>query len=90
MSVWAEQAQESTWRQAERTGSEWTVAELNKLTIMRAAGKSVTECARVLGRTYYAVSTRLQLAGMAETRARAVWAVAACGECHLVHRGECL
>lgn len=75
---------------ATRTGTEWSVAEITRLRDLRAAGHSIADIALALNRTYYAVSTMLQLTGLATPRAtKPVVRPAACTACHLVHRGEC-
>lgn len=90
MSSWAEVKQAESVESAERSGAEWSGQEMRQLAEWRQAGLSVVEMAERLDRSYYAVSSRLQVAGIAARRqTRSEKVVAACGECWLVHAGEC-
>jgi hypothetical protein len=57
--VWMREAQGFSLQTAVNTGSEWTSSETRQLEIMKASGKSIKEIAKVLGRSYYSVSTKL-------------------------------
>ena len=57
--AWMREAQGFSLETAVNTGSEWTSSETRQLEIMKASGKSIKEIAKVLGRSYYSVSTKL-------------------------------
>lgn len=59
MNTWLIQTQSRSLEAAVNTGSEWTLAEARQLETMKASGKSIKEIAKVLGRSYYSVSTKL-------------------------------
>lgn len=91
MAVFAIDAQAETLAGASRIGTEWELREINRLRDMRAQGLSVTEMARRLNRTYFAVTTQLSLQGLTKPRVRRMEVLeTACPRCYLVHRGECL
>lgn len=77
---------------AQSTGNEWSTSETTTLKLMKLQGASIAEIAVTLGRTYYAVSTRLGVTGLATPRPRAIKPAkveTACDACWLIHRGEC-
>jgi len=59
MNTWLIETQSRSLEAAVNTGSEWTLAEARELETMKASGKSIKEIAKVLGRSYYSVSTKL-------------------------------
>ena len=59
MNTWLIETQSRSLEAAVNTGSEWTLAEARQLETMKASGKSIKEIAKVLGRSYYSVSTKL-------------------------------
>ena len=69
MSTWLIQTQSISLDAAVNTGSEWTLAEIRKMEVMKASGKSIKDIAQALGRSYYSVSTKLVNAGLASHRA---------------------
>jgi hypothetical protein len=88
---WAEAKQAETIVRAEQSGAEWTGRELTVLSEMKAANVPVAQIAAQLQRSYYAVSSKIQVAGLAATRQTAPSApVEVCGLCWMDHAGECL
>jgi hypothetical protein len=59
VNVWLREAQGFSLQTAVNTGSEWTLAEIRKMEVMKASGKSIKDIAQALGRSYYSVSTKL-------------------------------
>ena len=87
---WQLKRQAESVEHAEQAGAEWTGFELSVMADMKAQGKSVSEIAARLQRSYYAVSTKLQAAGLAQVRrSGAETPVVACADCWMVHAGEC-
>lgn len=77
---------------ARHYADEWTSADDAKLTQLRSHGITLADCATRLGRTYYAVSTRVQLLGLSQPRSTPVRTNAgptACPACWLIHTAEC-
>jgi hypothetical protein len=69
MNTWLIQTQSVSLDAAVNTGSEWTLAEIRKMEVMKASGKSIKDIAQALGRSYYSVSTKLVNSGLASHRA---------------------
>lgn len=82
--------QTHTLTTATKVGNEWTSNELATMRAMKADGASVEEIAIQLGRTYYGVSSKLSLAGLATPRAtKPAKMEIGCDACWLIHNGEC-
>jgi hypothetical protein len=96
MNTWLIQTQSVSLDAAVNTGSEWTLAEIRKMEVMKASGKSIKDIAQALGRSYYSVSTKLVNAGLASHRASNKPAQAlhpiVCGNCFTIpsKSGICL
>lgn len=58
---WATSAQAATVATAIRRGETWTLRDISELQQARALGFSVSECAVLTGRTYFACQTMLTL-----------------------------
>jgi predicted transcriptional regulator len=90
---WTKVQQNLSLIAATKLGDEWLSEDMVKLTLMKEAGKSITEIAETLNRSYYAVATRLQTIGLSTPRqskpAAKVELPPACGRCFTIHRGEC-
>ena len=88
MNTWLIQTQSVSLDAAVNTGSEWTLAEIRKMEVMKASGKSIKDIAQALGRSYYSVSTKLVNAGLASHRASNKPAQAlhpmVCGKCFTI------
>ena len=69
MNTWLIQTQSVSLDAATNTGSEWTNAEIRKMEVMKASGKSIKDIATALGRSYYSVSTKLFNSGLSSHRA---------------------
>jgi hypothetical protein len=71
--------------------NEWTIAEVNKLKDMKAAGMSVKDIAVELGRTYYSINTYISVMGLGKPRrnSKPQQKIEACSICYLVHSYEC-
>jgi hypothetical protein len=69
MNTWLIQTQSVSLDAAVNTGSEWTIAEIRKMEVMKASGKSIKDIANALGRSYYSVSTKLFNSGLSSHRA---------------------
>ncbi len=91
MNTWQLVQQAATLPAANHHADEWTSRDDSLLIQLRSHGLSIAEIARRLGRTYYAVSTRSQVLGIAQPRAavQAHTGPTACAACWLVHAGEC-
>lgn len=72
-------------------GNEWTIAEVNKLKDMKAAGKSVKQIAVELGRTYYSITTYISVMNLGKPRrnTKPQTKIEACSNCNLVHSYKC-
>lgn len=91
MNTWQLTQQAATVAKADHSGIEWTGAELNTMAALKAQGASVTQIASALQRSYYAVSTKLQLAGLSKARRSSTETqINACADCWMVHAGECI
>jgi hypothetical protein len=66
--AWMREAQGFSLQTAVNTGSEWTNAEIRKMEVMKASGKSIKDIATALGRSYYSVSTKLFNSGLSSHR----------------------
>jgi hypothetical protein len=87
--------QNHTLLTAIHAGSEWTHAELATMAALKEAGSKVAEIAETLGRSYYAVTCKLNAAGLTtpQRNPRAAKEEPSYGElcqsCFLIHQGEC-
>ena len=90
MNTWQLTQQTATLPTARHHADDWTSRDDALLIQLRQHNISLADCATRLGRTYYAVSTRSQLLGLAQPRTiRSNAAPAACPECWMVHAAEC-
>jgi hypothetical protein len=96
MRTWLIQTQSVSLDAAVNTGSEWTMAEIRKMEVMKASGKSIKDIAQALGRSYYSVSTKLVNSGLSSHRvsnnpAQTLHPVV-CGNCFTIpaKSGTCL
>ena len=96
MNTWLIQTQSVSLDAATNTGSEWTNAEIRKMEVMKASGKSIKDIATALGRSYYSVSTKLFNSGLSSHRVtnKPVQALhpVVCGNCFTIpaKSGTCL
>jgi hypothetical protein len=89
--------QNQTLITAIHAGSEWTHAELSTMAALKEAGSKVTEIAEILGRSYYAVTCKLNAAGLTTPQRNPNPRAAKeepsygelCHDCFLIHQGEC-
>lgn len=83
--------QNASIEQAVQNGAEWTGRELTILSELRAANVPVAEIAEQLRRSYYAVASKIQAAGLAQrTRQGKIEVIEVCPQCWLDHAGDCL
>lgn len=59
------QTQSFTLATAVNLGSEWTMAEIRTLEVLKAGNMSIKDMAKQLGRSYYSISTKLIDLGLA-------------------------
>jgi hypothetical protein len=95
MNTWLIETQSVSLDAAVNTGSEWTIAEIRKMEVMKASGKSIKDIATALGRSYYSVSTKLANIGAVNHRRQSnkpKVTLTTCGTCFttLSKSGVCL
>jgi hypothetical protein len=95
MNTWLIETQSVSLDAAVNTGSEWTIAEIRKMEVMKASGKSIKDIATALGRSYYSVSTKLANIGAVNHRRQSnkpKVTLITCGTCFttLSKSGVCL
>lgn len=84
------EAQSLSLATAVKGGEEWTLAEIQLLTSLRADNTTYFEIAQALNRSVYAVSTMARVMGIARQRAqKPAPKIVACDKCWLVHPFEC-
>ena len=83
--------QAATLETARHNGDDWTSRDDAHLINLRQHGFTIADCATRLDRTYYAVSTRIQLLGLSQPRTvtQTHAGPTACTACWLVHTAEC-
>jgi DNA-binding CsgD family transcriptional regulator len=81
--VWNREAQSFSLETATRSTLEWTHAETRVLENMRRDGKSTSEIATLLNRSYYSVSTKLSNLGLTNRRSNSSPAlpISSCATC---------
>ena len=83
--TWTREAQSFSLDTAVRSTMEWTHAETRVLESLRSEGKSTSEIAVLLGRSYYSVSTKLSQLGLTHARSnKPTLKIEVCGVCFMV------
>lgn len=83
--TWLREAQSFSLDTAVRSTMEWTHAETRVLESFRNEGKSTSEIAALLGRSYYSVSTKLSQLGLTHARSnKPAASVEVCSSCFIV------
>lgn len=65
------QTQNFSLATAVNLGSEWTIAEIRTLEVLKAGNMSIKDMAAQLGRSYYSISTKLIDLGLARVNRNA-------------------
>lgn len=82
------QTQSFSLATAVNLGSEWTMAEIRTLEVLKAGNMSIKDMAKQLGRSYYSISTKLIDLGLARVNRNAAQPepvkIPACPNCFTV------
>lgn len=65
---WQREAQSFSLATAVNLNEEWTLAEIRTLESLKASKVSIQDIAKILGRSYYAVSNKLTTLGLTTPR----------------------